>query len=249
MDTVGTLFGQYVSPWTEKARWALDHHRVPYRYREHVALLGELSLRAHAGKWGGPVSVPLWKAEGEAISDSLHIALFADRSAGGPPLFPAEHADEIIQWNARSEAALFAARTLYLERLSRHREAKVELQPAFMPLAIRRASVGAVGLAVAFLRRKYGIDGAAEASAEETLTRELEALRAELAGRDHLLASGFTYADVAMAVTLQFVSPVADRFLKLGPGTRETCEYPALAARFGDLVAWRDALYERHRPT
>jgi glutathione S-transferase len=41
-------------------------------------------------------------------------------------------------------------------------------------------------------------------------------LRTALAGRDYL-CGGFTYADVAMAVVLQMVRPVADAFIPLGP--------------------------------
>ena len=29
-----TLWGLSISPWTERTRWALDHHQIHYRYRE-----------------------------------------------------------------------------------------------------------------------------------------------------------------------------------------------------------------------
>jgi glutathione S-transferase len=48
-----------------------------------------------------------------------------------------------------------------------------------------------------------------------------------------------------MAATLQFVSPPEQ--LALGPATRVACHHPQLAARFAELLAWRDALYARHR--
>jgi glutathione S-transferase len=57
----------------------------------------------------------------------------------------------------------------------------------------------------------------------------------------------FTYADVTMAATLQLIAPVADRYVPLGPATRTASHAPAIAGRFGDLVRWRDALYERWR--
>jgi glutathione S-transferase len=50
-----------------------------------------------------------------------------------------------------------------------------------------------------------------------------------------------------MAVLLQAVAPVADRYIRLGPATRQVWSQPELAAEFADLIAWRDTLYERHR--
>ena len=43
-----TLYGLSLSPWTERARWALDHHGVAYDYHEHVPMLGEVLLRMKA---------------------------------------------------------------------------------------------------------------------------------------------------------------------------------------------------------
>jgi glutathione S-transferase len=39
------LVALHYSPWSEKARWALDHHGVAYRYEEYKILLGEPKLR------------------------------------------------------------------------------------------------------------------------------------------------------------------------------------------------------------
>jgi glutathione S-transferase len=50
-----------------------------------------------------------------------------------------------------------------------------------------------------------------------------------------------------MAVVLQMVSPVRDAFIPLGPRMREVWTNESLAADFGDLLAWRDQLYDRHR--
>jgi glutathione S-transferase len=59
----------------------------------------------------------------------------------------------------------------------------------------------------------------------------------------------FTYADIAAAQVLQFVSPVAAsyRAVRIGKANRECFEHPKLAPEYRDLVAWRDALYARHR--
>ena len=50
VDRRGELIGIGYSPWTEKARWALDHHGIDYRYSEHLILFGMLPLRIKLGK-------------------------------------------------------------------------------------------------------------------------------------------------------------------------------------------------------
>ncbi len=47
---MATLHGLSCSPWTWRARWALDHHRIDYDYREHTPMLGERRLRRLAEK-------------------------------------------------------------------------------------------------------------------------------------------------------------------------------------------------------
>jgi glutathione S-transferase len=51
------LVGEGFSPWTEKARWALDHHGIRYRCEEYVPLAGEPWLRLRARRFHGRISV------------------------------------------------------------------------------------------------------------------------------------------------------------------------------------------------
>jgi glutathione S-transferase len=103
----------------------------------------------------------------------------------------------------------------------------------------------AADVTFAFLRWKYGFGSNGEAS-QRTMRAALEDLRAALAGRTYLLDT-FTYADVAMAVVLQMVRPVSDRYMPLGPAGREVWTNEELARSFADLVEWRDRLYACHR--
>lgn len=243
------LIAEYFAPWSEKARWALDHHRIAYEYREHVPLVGELALRARTRRFRGRVSTPaLLLDDGAVLYDSFDIARHAEAHGRGAPLFPPEHAAAIAEWNARSEAALAAGRALYLERLASDPRAQVDMQPRELPEWLRRASAPMTGLVVAFIRSKYGIDAAASRAAEATLVRELDALRGALSGRPHLLGDTLSYADVTMAVTLQFVAPVDTRWVPLGPDAFVAWTHPELAKRYTDLVAWRDGLYAQWRP-
>jgi glutathione S-transferase len=114
-----------------------------------------------------------------------------------------------------------------------------------------RTLPGARTIAAAGIRRtlrKYRSPSAAAARAE--LAEVLEELRAAIAKSTTTpatLLGGFTYADVAMAQVLGFVSPPAFG-LRLGKATRKNFSDEALKTEFADVIAWRDALYETHRP-
>jgi glutathione S-transferase len=90
------------------------------------------------------------------------------------------------------------------------------------------------------LERKYaGL--AREGAMREALTRA----RAELRERPFLLGQ-FSYADIALASSLEMVEPIVAR----GPATREAWTWRELADEFADLLAWRRELREhaRHQP-
>lgn len=239
------LVAESFAPWSEKARWALDHHHWRYDYREYVPLIDEPWLRWQLGDLTGRVSTPTLLTDTGHERDSLAIALYAERRGAGTPLFPAAHADAIAEWDARSEAALSAGRVRVVTRLGEVPGARDEMLPAAIPAFLKPALGVATDATVAFLRWKYGV-GSDLAASDRTLREVLGELQGALAGRDHLL-EGFTYADITMAVVLQMIAPVSDAYIHLGPAVRAVWTNEALAAEFADLVAWRDRLYAAHR--
>lgn len=245
---MATLVHIGYSPWSEKARWAIDHHGIDVERREHLLLVGEAALRLRARKLRGKVSVPLLlDGDGGDLGDSFAIARWAEARGGGPPLFPAGKEAEVETWNRRSEAVLYAGRVRTAARVVSDPEALRESLPAlFRNLGPASAAFGRLG--ARFLSRKYGYEVGEEAlrAHEQTMREELARLVEALGGGDYLLG-GFSYADVAMAVALQFVSPVADEFIRLGERSRAAWTEPELSKTFGDLLAWRDRVYARHR--
>jgi glutathione S-transferase len=238
------LYGMSFSPYSEKARWALDHHRVPYAWGEHVPMVGELPLRMRAGRLRGKVSVPLAVDGDTVLRDSLAIAKHADRVGAGSPLFPDHGA--VDAWNERSDAALGAGRVLFVARSVEDREALRESLPGWVPGPLRGAMTPLAASATRFIARKYGADAVAQAEAMATMREALGALRAALSGRSSVL-EGFSYADIAMAVVLQMVSPVDSAYVPLGPARRRAWTEPTLAKDYADLVEWRDGLYASRR--
>jgi glutathione S-transferase len=234
------------SPWSEKARWALDVRGVPYDYRRYQPLLGEPALRVKLRRVRGRVTVPvLTTDDGVVLSDSTDIARWADARGEGPSLFPAEHEEAIARFIALSDRALDAARALTLARMQDAPDALAEMVPRPMKaIPGLAARVGGFGIWRTF--RKYGGHEGKLEERRRTLESALDEVRAALRKRETLLGT-FTYADIAASQAIVAACPPAFG-LKLGPASRKCWSDEALAASYGDLVAWRDALYEKYRP-
>jgi glutathione S-transferase len=232
------LYGLRQSPWTERARWALDHHRVSYRYREHVPMLGELVLRRRAGT--KRASVPLLVDGPDVFRSSLEIARHADQVGGSAPLVID---GEVERWDAIAERVTQTGRTRTLANLRRSRRAQAEALPAFIPAILRPAMAPAAALAARFVASKYAATAPSE-TIEDAMRPDLDELRTAIR-RGAYLTGSFSWADIAVATSLQALRPHVSA--PLGPATREGWTSARLAADYEDLLAWRDSIYEKHR--
>lgn len=184
------LLGLAYSPWTEKARFALDARGVRYRFRPYVPLLGEPALRLKTRKLTANVTVPvLTLDDGVVLTDSLAIARWADRQADGPSLFPREHEAKLVRFIDMSERAMAAGRGLSLLRMLEDREALKEMVPRALrrPLGPLAVAIGRMG--VQRTLAKYGLRGQPRERHEAALARALDVLREALAqeiGRAHV---------------------------------------------------------------
>jgi glutathione S-transferase len=243
-----TLYGLSQSPWTEKARWSLDHHSVVYRYHEHVPVLGELFLRfrARSRPSGTKASVPLLVDGNDVLTSSLAIARHVDKGGRAESLFPGHEEAEILRWADVSDRIIGAGRAHVLVGLRTNREAQLEAVPSFVPAALRGALRPMAVTAASFLGSKYDVPWNAEAEVARTLRPALDEIRAALGGRPHFFRR-FTFADLAIAASLQVLRPPSRA--PIGPGTRAIWTNEALAGEYGDLLAWRDAIYSSYRRT
>lgn len=242
-----TLLQLAFSPWSERARWALDARGIAHDTVEYQPLLGELHLRWLRRAAGG-ASVPVLRTADGAICDSLDIARWANTQGTGPDLFPAARADELAAIGDAADRALAAGRARALRRMAASPEALQEQVPWFL----RWSGPVARAVAKAGTLRTLGKYGAADDdTARAGLLRALDDLRAHLARGVEVdgvrtLLGGFTWADITAAQALAFVQPPREG-LRIGPGTRAAFTDPYVAAVSPDLLAWRDALYARHR--
>lgn len=237
MDDTAVLVGEAFSPWTLKARWALDHCGVGYRYREYTPGISEPWLRWRLGQWRRPVSVPVLLTRERAIQGSWKIAEHAARCAGDARL--GEFAD-IQAWDDISERGLAAARTRVVRAVLADGRALDESVP-FLP-ARGRFLLRPVARRVARrLDRKYAHLAFRDAHRDALLE-----LRQGLArsGTGYMLQR-FGYADITLSVLLEAVVPTSGPEA-LGPAQRACWHDAALAREFRDLLDWRAGLHRMH---
>jgi glutathione S-transferase len=235
-----------VSPWSERARWALDHHRLDYKIEAHMPVLGERRLRRLVGPDKPRATVPVLVAGSEVLTESWDIAAYADREGKGSKLIPPEHESAIRDWCAVADEGATAGRALVVAATLASGPALDEQAP-FAPMWLRPALRPIGRSATRAFARKYGLDLDDADGSTRKVRVALDRLRSGLAAASPYLRGFFSYADIAMATLLQGIVPVTDRFMKIGPSTRVAWTQRHLAAQYADLIAWRDRLYETRR--
>ncbi len=214
-------------------------------------MLGEVLLRRKART--SKATVPLLADGDVVVMGSFEIIQHADGVGEGTRLVPADRKDAVARWVAVAEEMMHVGRAWLTKRLLASKQAQAEALPGFVPGTVRGLLAPSTAMALHFLAKKYAIPDDVEPLVERTVRPRLLELREALAR--HRDGSGeptyvlgpeaFTAADLVLASTLQLVRPHATA--KLGPATREAWSNPALADGFGDLLAWRDAVYAKHR--
>jgi glutathione S-transferase len=240
------LYTMRVSPWSERARWALDHHALAYQEIEHVPMLGERRLRNLAKR--DKASVPLLVVRDEVLTESWDIARYADRVGQGPALITREHEAAVAEWNSLTETVMQSLRAIVLHAMLNLGAALDDTVPRFVPRSLRSFGRPMARMGIRFVAKKYGInpdDDPAERHA--LLTPYLDRVRSTLASGSPFLLGTFSYADIIVATALQGISPADNRHWRVGRGTRQAWTIEKLATAYPDLIAWRDRLYDGHR--
>lgn len=241
------LFHIPISPWSEKARWALDHHRVAHERVGYLPLVGEARLRFLMRKLSGRLSVPVFEDRGAWYTDSFDIAMHAEKIGSGPRLIPPGLEGDVEAWNRRSEELMAAARGRMLLATENDPRLALKVLPPGVPAALRPLLVPLAKKGLTAFIDKYDMRAGA-GSHERVMSEVLAALEAALrGGRRYLLGDALSYADITMAAALQGVSPVDKRYMPVGPGGRAAWTHKELADKHAGLLAWRDALYAEHR--
>jgi glutathione S-transferase len=204
---VGTrpvLWHIVISHYSEKARWALDHKRVPHVRRRPAPpahILFALWLTRGRG-----FTFPVLELDGRAYGDSSEIIAALEQRWPEPALYPADPAARRRALELEDffdeEVAPYVRRFAFYE-LRRDPEVFVALGAQAAPELFGRSPALAGAIGRAFTGRRYGADDAGRAAAALHKARAgLDRLEAELGDREYLVGDRFTVADLSAAAVL-----------------------------------------------
>jgi len=238
------LLGAYYSPWTERARWSLDHHGIAYRFEEHVPVMGELALRRRLGAYrGARATVPVFFDGPNVISESIDIVFHADSIGRGAPLVRDREATR--RYFERVERGLVAMRGRVLASVLTDREAQRE-SAVMVPKSVAGLMRPFVRASTRFMASKYGVSGRSAGDFEPEMRELLVEIRRAI-DDGSLSTDTFSANHIAAATFLQGVSPVRAPHMQLTQAVRRAWTCEPLAAEFADVLSWRDLLYSQRR--
>jgi glutathione S-transferase len=240
------LYGLAYSPWTERARWALDHHGVVYRYHEHVPMLGEPLLRMHAKPAPGQrATVPLFIDDrGERFMDSLAIIERADRGASRPLVADLAATRALA---AKIEPVLRATRGRVTARILADPEALRESATAAVPAFMAGLAAPVAAQGAKFIAKKHDASLSAERESIALMRALLTEVQTTIDVEHPHTRETLTAEDILVATLLHAVRPAHVSHITLGPASRRAWSSDELATEFSALLAWRDALYQSAR--
>ncbi len=227
------LIGEAFSPWTQKARWALEVCGIGHAYLEYTPLIDEPALRLRTRNWRRPATVPVLVDAGAVFPDSWAIACHAESRAPGRLMHDTA---AVAHWNMLCDGALAEARTRVLRSMLQRPAALDETvadQMPWCPTAVKRVAAGAI---IRRLERKYR-HLYQPGSLHDALTAGRRQLGEMQSG---FLLDRFSYADIALAVVIETIAPSIRT--SRGPATLACWTDDGLAGEFADLVAWRDGI-------
>jgi glutathione S-transferase len=236
-----------VSPYNEKARWALDYKRIPHvRRAETPGRHARIAKQLAGGR-----TFPVLELDGEVLGDSTLIIEALERRHPEPPLYPSDPEERrraLEIEDVFDEEFGPHERRLVLHHMLPHPQL---LLSTFAPdlHGVRRSAARAMYPQV---RRRivadFGIDDAGIELAWEKLRAGGQRFAAELQPNGYLVGDGFTVADLSVASI--FAPVVAPEQFPYPQPQREHRVFADLRATLDEYGAleWTREIYARHRP-
>jgi glutathione S-transferase len=240
-----------VSHYSEKARWALDHKRVPHRRR--LALPGTHMAIAMWLTGGAQVTFPVLEVDGGAIGDSTAvIAALEDRYPERPlyPADPEERARALALEEFFDEELGPRIRHLVFYELINEPRVFGEVGARTVPGPLGRSELLVGTYARLFTSARFGANDAAGAElARERVGTTMDRLETELEAGDgeHLVGSEFSVADLTAAAL--FYPLVIPEGGPVPPEQPRPAAFDEFRATLSDRPgwAWVEQTYRRHR--
>jgi glutathione S-transferase len=235
-----------VSPYNEKARWALDYKRVPHVRR--ASLPGP--HRAVARELAGGTTFPVLVLDGEAIGDSTRIIDVLERRHPVPRLYPADPGERRRALEIEDffdEALGPHVRLLVLHHVLPDARLTLGTFASELRGPRRLMALAAFPRLRPRLARSFGIDDRSVSLAREKVSAAGERFRAELGPGGYLVGEEFTVADLTLAAMLApVVAPEQFPYPQPQRGHPRLAPLRDLLAASG-LIDWTRQIYARHR--
>lgn len=249
-DSTPLLWHISVSHFSEKARWALDHKRVPHR-RRAVSIPG---LHILASTWltrGASQTFPVLEIDGRRLGDSTEIIAALEQLYPERPLYPAdpEQRRRALELEDFFDEELGPhVRLLAFHELGKDPERFEALIARTTPGPVARLGSGAVTYARTYTGLRFGVrDEEAAEVARGKILAALDRLEAELGSEEYLAGDSFSVADLT-AASLFFPLVLPDEGPVPGdeppPAGMESFRAP-LRERPG--YRWVEEIFRRHR--
>ena len=236
-----------LSPYSEKARWALDFKAIPHERR--VPIPGLHGLRAMVLTRGAQRRLPVLVFGGRRIGDSTAIIAALEEHTPDPPLYPADpevHARALAleDW-FDEQLAPGLRRFLWHHTLPDIDAAAAAIFTSPHPVRERWVRTTAP-VARKYIRRDYDVTDESAEQGREEIVAAMDRLESELQPSGYLVGAGFTVADLAAAsLFTPVLAPPGRPYVPatLTPPLMELRE--ELSARPGGV--WVAEMYARHR--
>jgi glutathione S-transferase len=197
-----TLWHISVSHYSEKARWALDHKRVPHT-RRAVAVPGLHIPASVVLTRGASYTYPVLEIDGRRIGDSTEIIAALEERYPERPLYPAdpEQRRRALELEDFFDEELGPhIRLLAFHELAKDPERFEAVIARTTPGPVARMGSGAVAYARTYTGLRFGVrDEAAAELARTKVIAALDRLEAELGSNEFLVGDSFGVADLTAA--------------------------------------------------
>ena len=236
------------SHYNEKARWALDHKRVPHVRRSllpglHIPPLLWMTRQKR---------VPVLVVDGAATHDSTRIIALLERLRPEPALYPADEALRrralALEEHFDEELGPHLRRALFHDVLP-HTDTAVALMTVGCSAGARRLYRALFPAIRPLMRMDMRIDEAGARLGREKILAALARIEAELQPSGYLVGDGFSVADLTAAALLSpLVMPREFPYQAPVPLPEPARSFrEALAGR--PAFRWAEEIYRRHRGT
>lgn len=245
-----TLWHIAISHYNEKARWALDHKRVPHS-RRAVPVPG---IHIPASIWltrGASQTFPVLELDGRAIGDSTEIIAALEQRYPEPPLYPAdpEQCRRALELEDFFDEELGPhIRLLAFHEMGKDPERFEVLVKRTVPAPMARLGSGAVTYARTYTGLRFGVrDEEAAALARTKVVAALDRLEAELDGGEYLVGDSFSVADLSAAALFNPLVMPDEGPLPTDVELPAGLEHFRAPLRERSGYHWVEETYRRHR--